>query len=465
MTVLDPRTARVGPASAPVGGMMSCVGEAEGSQSSAGAGRPVDLVVAGACGALALAALAVAPALAAADPSAGLTLPDPGGLGWWLGAATLLAQAGLLLLRRTAPRAVLLAVAAGVPVAVACGLGDASGVATLAVLVAVLTLGLARPLATSWPAYAATAVLVAVGITLAGLDVGGSTAEAVGAGVLQGIGTVGLPLVVAALLTARRETRQARESQAAAMAREQDALLAAAVARERTAMARELHDIAAHHLSGIAVMTAAIGTQIDTDPAAAKESVELVRRQSKAVLGDLRSLVGLLREQDPGQRGDGSAPVRPESLAGVSALVDDAITAGRDVHLRVLPGEHPLGAGVGPLAQLAAYRMVQESLANAARHAPGARAEVVLDDRDRTAAVVTVRNEAPLGVRSDGSTPAGTGGFGLLGMAERAELTGARLDHGPTAEGGWQVRLRMPREALADDERAGDERAGEGEDR
>ncbi|WP_104108295.1 histidine kinase [Nocardioides sp. 616] len=399
----------------------------------------LDLLVAGACGVLALAGLAAVPALSSADPSAEPTLPALGGTGWWLGAMTLLAQAAVLLLRRTAPRAVLLLAAAAVPVAAACGLGDATGLATLTVLVAVLTLGLAQPASRSWPALLGAGVLVAVGITMSALDSGEPTGAAIVGGLLQGLGTIGLPLVLAVVLTARRETRLARESQAAAVAREQDALLAAAVARERTAMARELHDIAAHHLSGIAVMTAAIGTQIDSDPAAAKEGVAQVRRQSKAVLQDLRRLVGLLREQD--RPGDG-ATVRPESLSGVAALVEDAATAGREVGLTVLTGAGPLGAGVGPLAQLAGYRTAQEALANAAHHAPGAEVQVVLDDRAPTRARLTVRNGPPpalpaAGVRS---------GFGLLGMRERAELTGAELEHGPTPEGGWQVVLGMPRE-------------------
>nr|WP_253945306.1 histidine kinase [Nocardioides sp. zg-DK7169] len=211
-------------------------------------------------------------------------------------------------------------------------------------------------------------------------------------------------------------------------------------------MARELHDIAAHHLSGIAVMTAAIGTQIDSDPAGAKAAVAQVRQQSTAVLRDLRSLVGLLREDDAGAGGPDR--VRPESLAGITALVEDLTTAGRDVGLTVLSGGHPLGDGVGPLAQLAAYRMAQEALANAARHAPGARAEVVLDDRDPYGVLVTVRNE-----RSPRSgSEQGRDGFGILGMRERAELTGAALVVGPTADGGWEVALRVPRDRL---ERAG----------
>jgi signal transduction histidine kinase len=96
---------------------------------------------------------------------------------------------------------------------------------------------------------------------------------------------------------------------------------------------------------------------------------------------------------------------------------------------------------VGPLAQLVVYRTVQEALANAVRHAPGAPCRVRLDARDGVALVVTVRNDAP---------PAGDPvaphqpGYGLVGMRERAEVTGATLRYGPRAAGGWEVRLVVP---------------------
>ncbi|TCI98836.1 histidine kinase [Aeromicrobium sp. IC_218] len=392
-------------------------------------------------GALALAALVAVAVAAHVAPESDVVTPVPSTTSWVLGGIVLVAQAVALLWRRAAPEIVLLAASAGLLLAALAGLGDATGLAQLAVLVAAFTLGLAKPPARAWPTYLAAAVLLAVGGTISTHAGGDTFGASLGIGVLQAIGTLALPVVVALVVASRREVRQAREGREAALLRERDALVQAAIARERTAMARELHDIAAHHLSGIAVMTAAIGTQIDTDPEAAKASVAQVRRSSTSVLRDLRSLVGLLREGDVGE-------TRPESLAGVAALVDDAVAAGRDAGLTVLTGEHPLGHGVGPLAQLAAYRMVQESLANAARHAPGSRVEVTVDDRDASAVVVTVANDrSPVA-----SVDAGGGGFGLVGMRERADLTGASLVAGPTDDGGWRVVLRVPRDPDADTE-------------
>src|SRR5690606_2546212 len=104
------------------------------------------------------------------------------------------------------------------------------------------------------------------------------------------------------------------------------------------------------------------------------------------------------------------------------------------------------------LAQLAAYRTVQESLANALRHAPGAASHVeILFGADSL--VVTVRNEAagrgPTAARGPADVRGGSGGFGLLGMRERADLTGADLRYGPTPDGGWEVALRLPRDTIA----------------
>ena len=190
----------------------------------------------------------------------------------------------------------------------------------------------------------------------------------------------------------------------------------------------------------IAVMSAAIATQIDTDPGAAKAAVADVRRQSTAVLRDLRNLVGLLRDHDDPAAADG---VRAETLAGISDLVGSVVAAGQHVVLTVVesPERRPLGSGVGPLAQLAAYRMVQEALANAGRHAPGSRCDVEVDDRGSEALVVTVRNAPGPPVRD----PAVRGGLGLVGMRERAELTGSTVEAGATPDGGWLVRLRTPR--------------------
>lgn len=197
-----------------------------------------------------------------------------------------------------------------------------------------------------------------------------------------------------------------------------------------------LHDIAAHHLSGIALMAAVIDRQIDADPERAHEGARQVREQSTAVLEDLRRLVGLLRDDTPAERA-------VETVAGIVDLAERARFRS-DVRLDVLPGDRPLADGVGPLAQLAAYRTVQEALANAALHAPSAPCTVTIDDRDATRVVIRVEN-APATVPAAGTSP--SGGNGLRGMRERADLVGARLQTGPTATGGWLVELALGREA------------------
>ena len=407
----------------------------------AGPTRADGLVALG-CGAVAVLLLALLPVLAEGEPEATDGLPEVGDLGWWAVLAVLVAQAAALAWRRGRPEAVAVTVAAAVPLAAAVGIGSAVGLTSLAVLVALYTLATLRAPRRVWPVLAATGVLVATGHAVVGLRDDGPVGAALGTGLVQGVVLLGAPLLVAALVVARRESRTAQDERVAALEREQDALVRAAVDRERTAMARELHDIAAHHLTGIAVLSAAIATQIDTDPAAAKAAVQDVRRESTAVLRDLRSLVGLLRDPEAAETQDG---VRVATLAGLPGLVDDVVAGGQDVSLTVLEADgRQLGGGIGPLAQLAAYRMVQESLANAARHAPGARSEVEIDDRDPAALVVTVRNAAPRQPAERGSR----GGLGLVGMRERAELTGSHLDAGPRPGGGWQVRLRTPRAEL-----------------
>ena len=108
--------------------------------------------------------------------------------------------------------------------------------------------------------------------------------------------------------------------------------------------------------------------------------------------------------------------------------------------------ERLLRAGGVPLAQLAAYRTVQEALANAAMHAPGTTCSVQVDDRSPEQVTVAVHNDPPTAGPVAGSS---AGGFGLLGMRERAELVGATVAVGPAADGGWDVRLVLPREGAS----------------
>ncbi|ROP74763.1 sensor histidine kinase [Curtobacterium sp. PhB115] len=398
--------------------------------------RGVDLLVALGAGVVALGLLVGLPPLDAADPdSAGLVLrvPAPFTAAWTVLAIGLLAQSAALLAARRAPRTVLLVVAA-LPVVIAAlapQTADLFGLTALPVVVAVVLAALRVPLARLWPSLVAAAVLVA-----AGSAVLVPRATSVGQGVLQAVGAVGLPLLVTLLVQSRREVRAARTAEVSAVGREQDALVDAAVSRERAAMARELHDIAAHHLSGIALMAAVIDRQIDSEPERAHEGARQVREQSTAVLDDLRRLVGLLRDDVPAERA-------VETIAGIVDLVERARFRS-DVRLDVHAGDHPLAEGIGPLAQLAAYRTVQEALANAVLHAPSAPCTVTVDDRDPTRVAIRVEN-APATDPAPGSSP--SGGNGLRGMRERADLVGARLQAGPTPSGGWLVELALGREA------------------
>lgn len=388
--------------------------------------------------------LVAAPSLDSADAGIGGS-PTLGSGGWWVALVVLTAQAAVLLERCSRPLAVLLVVAAASVVLAVSGAGDTTSLASAAVLVAVWSAVTSTPLPRRTRplagALTGAGLLVALGTCLSQTSIGLPVGTAVLAGLVQGAGVIAIPALLAATVRARRDARSARTDLADAVDREQSAQIAAAIAEERTAMARELHDIAAHHLTGIAVMTGAVERQIDTDPAGAKESVRQVRTQSTAMLRELRGLVTLLRS--PGQAEEASGH---ERLSQLASLVDDARRAGLEVSLSTL-GSDSVTETVGPLAQLSAYRTVQECLANAARHAPGSRCEVVLDARDPAEVVVTVRNGPPP------IKPAGTPrrrGLGLVGMQERADLTDSTLEAGPTAEGGWQTRLRIPATATAE---------------
>ncbi len=384
-----------------------------------------DLTVALGVGALTLGALIIAPLLLGPGETAIID-----GATWSALVAVLAFDIVLLCFARIAPRIALVGTSAAamlLGVLVPTGFGSLAGTA---VIVAVVRAALVLPPRGLRLLLPVAGVLVAVGQAA---DIVGSSAipplAAAGAGVLQAVAIVGLPSVGVLAVAARRDARLARIGESAAVEREQTALVQAALAQERTSMARELHDIAAHHVSSIALMAAAIEQQVDTDPAAAKQAVRQVRNQSRTLLDDLRRLVGLLRGDD-----DDDAV---KTLATLPALIAEVQAAGRTVELRVLGDD----GEVGPLGQLVVYRMVQESLTNAARHAPGTSCTVELDRTWAGRITVTVRNTAaerpPIG-RHDG--------LGLIGMRERASLVGGTVTAGPDDDGGWTVQLTLPAE-------------------
>lgn len=400
--------------------------------------RTIDAATACGCWLTGVGLFVLMPVFAGSDPELAAALVPAGALVWTLTLTVLTLQSAALLAVRSAPQIVLIGVAALAAALSITTPGAAFDLTSLAVVVAVFRVVPGRGRRQLAVLLPATGLLVATGETINDLG-GGGVLLLIGGAVLQAAVLVGVPAAAALAFSARREAEVARRHELTALARERDALVRAAVADERTAMARELHDIAAHHLSGIILMAGAADRQIDSDHEAAHRSVRQLRTQAAAVLDDLRQLVGLLRQST------GPAERSVETVATIPELVRDRRAAGAEVELRTCASADGMSGarGVGPLAQLVAYRMVQESLSNAAAHAPGARCRVTIDDRDDAVLVVTVTNDAP-----PVTAPPRSPGFGLPGMAERAAIVGGDLQYGASPDGGWQVRLAIPRDGL-----------------
>ncbi|MFE5261177.1 sensor histidine kinase [Streptomyces coelicoflavus] len=236
--------------------------------------------------------------------------------------------------------------------------------------------------------------------------------------------------------------RNHREAADAALLRaEQTALLAEmdrtqAVTAERARMARELHDMVANHLSAIAIhSTAALSLD---DAATTRQALGVIRENSVAGLAEMRRLIGILRDD-----GGDTEPAAAPTLDGLGALVDGARSNGLDVTLDALDADpgHNLPAPV----ELAAYRIVQESLTNALKHASPGPVRVRLD---RHGGALRIRVTSPYG---DRDTPRAPGsGAGLVGMRERAALLHGTFEAGAVADPGaagdkiWAVRATLP---------------------
>jgi signal transduction histidine kinase len=244
-----------------------------------------------------------------------------------------------------------------------------------------------------------------------------------------------LSMVLAVPVLWAREVRQHRELADAEHERAEQARRvaeldrAAAVAAERARMARDLHDVVAGQLSGIALQSEAALTVADAPPATLRRVLADVRRDSVAALGEMRAMIGLLRADVP--------PDPRTAPAGLDRL--DALLAGaraRGLRVRADDARAP-GAPLPAAVDLTAYRIVQEALTNAAKHAPGSAVEVLLRATGGELAV-EVRNDLV-----PGAAPGGGTGSGLAGLAERARAVGGRVTAGE-ADGRWSVRAVLP---------------------
>ncbi|MER6192170.1 sensor histidine kinase [Streptomyces cyaneofuscatus] len=205
---------------------------------------------------------------------------------------------------------------------------------------------------------------------------------------------------------------------------------------ERTRIARELHDVVAHHMSVITVQADSAPYRISGLPKAAEEEFTAIAAAARESLGEMRRLLSVLRSE--GTEGD-RAP--QPGLDRLQQLVEATVRAGLPAEL-ALSKELSSGRGeVPPAVDLSAYRIVQEALANVVRHAPGARTRVLVAP-ERGHLLVLVVN-GPAATRGSPLETSGTG-HGLVGMRERVRLTGGTLDTGPLPDGGFRVAARMP---------------------
>ncbi|WP_419997028.1 sensor histidine kinase [Streptomyces boninensis] len=233
----------------------------------------------------------------------------------------------------------------------------------------------------------------------------------------------------------------------AQLRREQDEKARRAVADEQARIARELHDVIAHHMSVISVQSGLARYVFATDPATAADSLAVIEDTSSEALEEMRRMLTLLRDGAV-RAGDGEAYTPMPALDRLGEVVERVRAGGVPVELTVDGDVRPLPPGI----ELCAYRIVQEALTNVLKHARPATAQV---------SVTYLPSQLKVSIQDDGTgtesaTPVdervtGTG-HGLIGMRERAKLYGGTVAVGPRPEGGFGVRLTLPTSAVAANE-------------
>ena len=237
--------------------------------------------------------------------------------------------------------------------------------------------------------------------------------------------------LIAYALQQRAKRAAELEERASRLERELEERAHLAVLAERTRIARDLHDLVAHSVSLMTVQAGAARLLLPDDPARACEPLLSVEKTGREALADLRRLFGIVRSEE----GDAALTPQP-GLARLDALLEQTRTAGLPVEVAI-EGERRL---LSPGVDLTAYRIVQEALTNALKHAGPARAQVTIRYG---------REVLDLEITNDGRrTRNGEGtGHGLVGMRERVTLYGGELEAGPRGRDGYAVRARLPIEA------------------
>ncbi|WP_432856607.1 sensor histidine kinase [Amycolatopsis sp. CA-161197] len=353
-------------------------------------------------------------------------IPGPDHFGLWVRLVELAVLCGLSFLRRWVPGGLLLAT--GVLAADLVLSPSLPVVAVYTDFLYAATLYGSRRMSRVMIGVAATAAL---GVLVAALAVSAQWRVAV-------IGALGIlpfllvPVWWAANVRQQRDIATTERANADQLAKIAELDRRAAVAAERARMARDLHDVIAGHLSAIAIQSEAALSMAE-DPKMSRAVLEAVRENSVSALDEMRTMIGLLRAAS--ETGDDEyETTAPARLAELSRLVESARATGMEV---VVESTVDSLAGLPAAVDLTAYRIAQEALTNAVKHAPGGRVVVDLR-RDGGILTVEIGNE----LRSAAARTGGTG-HGLLSMRERASAVGGTLSAGPSGSD-WVVRAELP---------------------
>ena len=359
--------------------------------------------------------VAVLAAVAQLSVWVGTGFPGPA----WANATFALAATLPLLWRRRRPVAVLATVVGVVAVqALAFGAVESAGV--LLPLLAAVYAGAVY----GEPPYV-VAVLGLLGIVVHDLRDPGI--DSLGSAVFSPL-VVGGVFVLGRIVADRHHRAFAAENRAAVAEADREQQIAAAVAEERRRIGRELHDVVAHSISVMALHAGAADNALDRAPEQAREALRVIRETGHDAVREMGRLLAL----ESGVEADGREPL--PSLRSLPSLIERIRGAGLDTELVVEGEPRPLPTGV----ELTVFRIAQEALTNALKHAPRTRSPLVLRYRQQCVEV----DVTSIGARPGPPLVAGTG-RGLVGVAERVGVAGGELAAGPT-EHGWQLRATLP---------------------
>ncbi|MGW7358202.1 sensor histidine kinase [Streptomyces sp. NPDC054802] len=382
-------------------------------------------------GALAFAALVCMVAGSFADPHGphgptfGTRTPDERSV------VLIVVAAAALVFRRREPRGVLLVT--GAVSVVELVTGDPAAPVAMAAVIALFTLAARTDRPTTWRVGLVTMAV----LTGSAMFFGSSpwyTQENLGI-----FAWTGMAAAAGDAVRSRRAFVDAIRERAERAERTREEEAGRRVAEERLRIARDLHDVVAHHIALVNVQAGVAAHVMDKRPDQAKEALAHVREASRSALNELRATVGLLR-----QSGDPEAPTEPAPGLGV---LDELVTRFRQAGLPVEVARAEDGGTTPAAVDLAAYRIIQEALTNVQKHAgPDAKAEVSVV-RVGSRLEITVIDNGAAKAETQTPGPADGGGHGLIGMRERVGALGGTLTAGPRYGGGFRVQAILPLQA------------------